>query len=172
MNAAEALCMARENGVRVDIAGTDLILDANQEPASLVLEALRRHKVGIVALLTVAERNWTAEDWGVFYNERAGIAEFDGELPRPEAEIRAFECCIIEWLNRNPQHSNLGRCARCGEPDRDRHAVVPFGAESRSHTLLHPDCWPKWFPYRRQMAIRALVKIGIRPAIRGKEKGD
>ena len=32
--------------------------------------------------------------------ERAGIAEFDGGLPRPEAEALAFECCVVEWLNR------------------------------------------------------------------------
>ncbi len=82
MNAVEALCMARESGVHVGIAGTDLILDANQEPASPVLEALRRHKAEIVALLTVAEDDWTAEDWRVFYDERSGIAEFDGGLDR------------------------------------------------------------------------------------------
>src|SRR5262249_33093321 len=42
---------------------------------------------------------WSAEDWQVFFGERAGIAEFDGELPRLDAETKAFECCIVEWQN-------------------------------------------------------------------------
>jgi hypothetical protein len=37
-----------------------------------------------------------------FYDERAGIAEFEGRLPREEAEARAFARCVVEWLNRNP----------------------------------------------------------------------
>jgi hypothetical protein len=28
--------------------------------------------------------------------------EFDGGLPRAEAEGQAFACCVVEWLNRNP----------------------------------------------------------------------
>ncbi len=104
MSAIEALRMARENGVRLSIEGTDLILDADREPASRVLETLRRHKAGIVALLSTAEGDWTAEDWRVFYDERPGIAEFDGGQTRSEAEVLAFECCIVEWLNRYPQH--------------------------------------------------------------------
>ncbi len=55
MSAIEALRLARENGVRLGIAGTDLILDADREPAPRVLEALRRHKAGIVTLLTAAD---------------------------------------------------------------------------------------------------------------------
>jgi len=94
MNAAEALCMARENGVHVGIAGTDLILDADREPAPPVLETLRRHKADIVALLTVAESDWTAEDWQVFYDERAGIAEFDAGVPREWAEGFARLCTM------------------------------------------------------------------------------
>jgi hypothetical protein len=50
-------------------------------------------------------RGWSREDWQVFFEERAGIAEFDGGLPRLEAEARAFTCCVAEWLNRNPVRS-------------------------------------------------------------------
>ncbi len=55
MSAIEALRMARENGVRLGVAGADLILDADREPAPRVLAAIRRHKAGIVALLTAAD---------------------------------------------------------------------------------------------------------------------
>ncbi len=94
MSAVEAIRLARENGVRLGVAGVDLILDADREPAPQVLEALRRHKAGIVALLTAAEGEWTAKDWRVFYEERVGIAEFDGGQTRAEAEARAFEHCV------------------------------------------------------------------------------
>ena len=61
MSVIEAIRMARENGVRLGVAGADLILDEDWEPAPQVLEAIRRHKAGIVALLTAAKGDWTAE---------------------------------------------------------------------------------------------------------------
>ena len=165
MSAIEALRMARENGVRLSIEDTDLILDADREPASRVLETLRRHKAGIVALLTAAEGDWTAEDWGVFYDKRVGIAEFDGGQTRAEAEVLAFECCIVEWLNRHPQHFHPGRCAWCEKPNRDGHAVVPFGTEIHGHTWLHPECWNDWRQDRRARARRVLGRHGIKASL-------
>ena len=32
---------------------------------------------------------WTEEDWQALFDERAGIMEFDGGLPRKEAETAA-----------------------------------------------------------------------------------
>ncbi len=52
MSAIDALPMARQSGVRLGVAGSDLILNADREPAPRVLDAIRRHKAGIVALLT------------------------------------------------------------------------------------------------------------------------
>ncbi len=43
-----------------------------------------------------------AEDWRALFDERAGIAEHNGGLARADAERRAFECCVMEWLWRNP----------------------------------------------------------------------
>ncbi len=108
MSAIEALRLARENGVRLSIEGTDLILDADREPAPRVLDAIRRHKAGIVALLTEPESEWTAEHWRAFFNERAGNTQFDHQLSRAGAEALAFEYCVIEWWNRNPAPSEPG----------------------------------------------------------------
>ncbi len=102
MSAAEALKAARAAGIRVGIDGDDLMLAASAPPPPAVLDLLSRHKAGIVTLLRPAEDGWSAEDWHVFFDERAGIAEFDGKLPRGQAEARAFACCAEEWLNRNP----------------------------------------------------------------------
>ncbi len=159
MSAVDALRLAEENGVRLGVAGADLILVADREPAPGVLEAIRRYKVGIVALLTAAESKWTAEDWQAFFDERAGIAENDGGLPRVKAETRAFECCVVEWLNRHPAPSDAARCASCGEPEVSATAVVPFGTQR--HTWLHPHCWGPWHQKRRNRARRSLKNWGI-----------
>ena len=161
MNATEALRLARDNGVRLGLAGADLILDADQEPAPQVLDAIRHHKAGIVALLTAPESDWSAEEWQTFFDERAGIAEFDGEQTRADAEALAFEFCVVEWLIRDPERSDPGCCAWCNKPDRGGHAVVPFGAESNGHTWLHPECWTHWHEDQRDRARVALAAMGL-----------
>ncbi len=163
MSTVEALRLARENGIRLGVAGADLILDADREPAPGVLETIRRHKAGIVALLTAPEGDWTAEDWRVFYDERAGINESDGGLPRPGAEAHAFECCLVEWLNRHPQHSDPSRCAWCEKPEETvTGIVIPFGNDAHGHVWLHHQCWKPWMQNRREDAISALATTGIR----------
>ncbi len=161
MSASEALKTARAIGIKIGLDGDDLVLEASTPPPAAVLDALSRHKAGIVALLRPPNDGWTTEDWRVFFDERAGIAEFDGKLPRPEAEARAFECCVVEWLNRRPQHSDPGRCAWCGKPDRHGHAVVPFGTKNYGHTWLHPECWNDWSQDQREKALQALAAMGL-----------
>ena len=102
MNAAEVLMAAWVSGIDVGIDGDDLVLEASAAPPSAVLDLLSRHKAGIVTLLRAADDGWSAEDWQVFFDERASIAEFDGGLPRSQAEAQALACCAAEWLLRNP----------------------------------------------------------------------
>jgi len=61
--------------------------------------------------------DWTAEDWRARFDERAGFLEHDGGLLRVQAEVQAFQCCLVEWLNRNPSSSPAGRCAWCGKSE-------------------------------------------------------
>lgn len=37
---------------------------------------------------------WTVDDWRYEFNERAGIAEFDGGMSREAAELLAFQHCV------------------------------------------------------------------------------
>ena len=111
MSAIEALKAARAAGIEVSLDGDELVLEATAPPPTGVLDLLSSHKPDILALLRDARDGWSAEDWRVFFDERAGIAEFDGSLPRAEAEAHAFECCVIEWLNRHPCPSTPTRCA-------------------------------------------------------------
>ena len=122
MSAVEALKAARAAGVELAVDGGDLVLSAALPPPAAMLNALSRHKADIMALLLPGGDGWSGEDWLAFFDERAGIAEFDGGLPRDVAESRAFECCVVEWLNCNPVCSTACRClgSSAGEDTRDK----------------------------------------------------
>jgi hypothetical protein len=160
MNAAEALEVARAAGIRFGIDGDDLMLEASAPPPSALLDLLSRHKAGIVTLLRLAEEGWSAEDWQVFFEERAGIAEFDGGLSRGQAEACAFACCIAEWLNRNPVGSPRGRCVACGG-GHEHDPLLPYEVESTGDAWLHSRCWPAGYMGRKAEAVAALEAMGI-----------
>ncbi len=157
MSAVEALRLAEKNGVHLGVAGADLILDADREPAPRVLDAIRRHKAEIVALLGSAENGWVAEDWRAFFEERAGIAEFDGGLSRADAEKRAFECCVAEWLNTHPPVTENADCPQCGRHIDDTCVPILTGTDAR--TWLHSRCWAGWIERRRQGAVDYLTEL-------------
>jgi hypothetical protein len=159
VSVVETLHAARAAGVTVILDGETLLLEAAAEPPGAVLKALAQHKAEIVALLRPGQGGWSIEDWRVFFDERAAIAEFDGGLPREEAEARAFERCIVEWLNRNPCPSEPGRCAHCGGQEVSGAAVVPFGTEPGRHTWLHAECWSAWCHERTTEATKALQAL-------------
>ena len=172
MSAAEVLRAARMAGIDVRIEDGGLALEAQAPPSAEILELLARHKPGIVALLRPGRDGWSAEDWQVFYGEQAGIAEFDGGLPRAEAEARAFACCMAEWQNRNFVPSPPGRCLRCGGGDRVYDSILPYGMESTGHVWLHSRCWPSWHAGRKAEAIAALAAMGIAEPERGDAVAD
>jgi hypothetical protein len=89
---------------------------------------------------------WGPEDWQVYFDERASTTEYDGKLPRPDAEARAFACCVAEWLIRQPVASPQGCCPSSGVADRPGDLV------------LGP-----WHAARRAEAAAALRAMGIDP---------
>ena len=159
MSAAEALQAAWIAGVEVTVNGKDLSLEATSRPPESVLTELSRNKAGIVALLRAGGDGWSVEDWQVYFDERAGIAEFDGGLPRPEAEARAFECCVVEWLSRNFERLPPGSCCACG--DSTHEAPLRHGVEPTGYVWLHSRCWPAWHAGRKADALAALKAMGI-----------
>jgi hypothetical protein len=161
MSAVDTLKAARAAGVELAIDGDNLALKAASAPPAAVLDALSRHKAEIVALLRPAEDGWSAEDWQVFFEERAGIVEFDGGLSRAEAEAQAFACCVVEWLNRNPERASAGRCLGCGDREHAHDPLLPYGAEPAGHVWLHSRCWPAWCAARKAKAVSALAAMGI-----------
>ena len=161
MSAADAIKTARAAGIDLGIDGDDLVLNATVPPPPAVLDLLSRHKVAIVTLLRPAKDGWSADDWRVFFDERAGIAEFDGGLPRDQAEARAFACCVAEWLNHHPVRSPQGRCLGCGGGEHAHDPLLPFGIHSTGHSWLHSRCWPAWHAGRKAEAVTALATMGI-----------
>jgi hypothetical protein len=127
-----------------------------------MLELLSLHKADLLKLLRPANDGWSPEDWQVLFEERAAIAEFDGGLPRAEAEARAFECCVSEWLNRNPVPSAPGRCVACGDREQPGDPLLPFGTDTSGHAWLHRACWPTWCQAREAEAVAAVMAMGIR----------
>jgi hypothetical protein len=160
MSAAEALRAARAAGVMVMPDGESLVLEAKAEPPKAVLDALCRHKLAILALLRSGQDVWTAEDWRARFDERAGFLEHDCGLLPVEAEVQAFEHCIIEWLNANPISSPAGRCTWCGKLETPSAMPLPFGA-GEHHAWIHSECWPAWHQSRRAEAVAALRTMGI-----------
>jgi hypothetical protein len=161
MSAVEALKAARAAGVELALDGDDLVLKAASTPPAAVLDALSRHKAEIMVRLRPAEDGWSAEDWQVFFEKRAGIVEFDGGLPRPEAEAQAFAYCVVEWLNRNPECSPAGRCLECGDREHAHDPLLPYGTEPSGHVWLHSRCWPAWHAARQAKAASTLTARGI-----------
>ena len=105
MTAAEALRTARAAGVEIALDGDDLVLEASSPPPEPVLEALSRNKAGTVALLRPGGDGWSAEDWQVYFDERVGIAEFDGGLPRPAAEAPGV--CLLRQRRDEPSSGDI-----------------------------------------------------------------
>ena len=95
------------------------------------------------------------------FSVHTGTAEFDTGTSRREAEVRAFECCVVEWMNQHPELSDPGHCAWCKRQDQSGHIVVPFGVDGRGHIWLHAECWTQWHQDRRERAQAALSAMGI-----------
>jgi hypothetical protein len=161
VSAVQALKAARAAGVRLGIDGEALTLEAAAAPPPDVLDLLARHKTCVMALLRMGRDGWSGEDWQAFFDERAGIAEFEGELPREQAEARAFACCVAEWLNRNPVRSPPDRCLHCRKAEHAHDPLLPFGTESAGHAWLHSHCWSAWHAARQAEAVAALEAMGI-----------
>jgi hypothetical protein len=161
MTAIDVLRAARAAKVDVGIEGTHLVLRAPAPLPPAVIDALKLNKRAIVAILRRELSHWSVADWQAFFNERAGIAEYDGGLSRHEAEAAAFEHCVEEWLRRHPVRSSPRVCLGCGGIENERGIVVPFGTETSGHAWLHSDCWPAWYHERTAEAVAVLGTMGI-----------
>ena len=135
-----------------------------QEPAEY------RDFSGPVAQVTQVTQNnirvgiagWGAEEWRIFFHERAAITE-ENEFSRAKAEARAYECCIVAWLNRNPPSENGPECCvQCNKPMEETEAL-PFLTGDGGHIWMHDHCHAPWMRRRQAEAAGALRRMGVAP---------
>jgi hypothetical protein len=163
VSAVKTLHAAHAAGIRVMLDGDGILLEADAEPPQALLEALSRHKLAILGLLNPGSDGWCAADWSNYFDARQRAASRNGRS-RTQAAALAFECCVVEWLNRHPVPSSARRCAWCGEAESSSAMVLPFGCEPGGHAWLHSQCWPEWHRRRRAEAVTALQAIGLTTA--------
>ena len=108
---------------------------------------------------------WDAGDWQAFCHERAGIDEHGAGLSRTVAETRAYECCINEWMNRNPPtQRGADLCIHC-EKWMPENEAIPVLTGGGGHVWLHHTCHAPWMAKRRTEAAAALVAFGLQPQV-------
>jgi hypothetical protein len=158
MTPAAIIADARGDGLILSLGpGGGLHFRGPKRASEKWLPILRGAKPAIIAHLTRAQRSaWDAEDWRTFFDERAAILQYDGDLPRHEAEVTAFRCCVAEWLRQHPVRSEPGRCLACGETGRTE-PLIPFG--TTEHAWLHGRCWRAWNQEKVAEAEAALATL-------------
>ncbi len=130
-----------------------------QDPCTETVPLSRTSRQGTVGQAL----EWDADDWRGFFEERASIAEHDGGVSRAEAEARAFDCCVAQWMAYNPPAANgPDRCAHCGGAMADNEAL-PFLSGAGRHVWMHGRCHAPWMKRRRAEAEAALAALGVKP---------
>ena len=163
MSATLLVHRLQRSGVALSLEGDRIIAEGPEIVLTdETIDAIRQLKPQIRQLLRSQQANdWDTSDWKAFFDERAGILEYDHGLSRQAAERRAFECTIVEWLNQHTEPSDPGPCAWCGGAETSDARVVPYGTNPVGHAWLHPGCWDAWYQERHRKAASALMGIGF-----------
>ena len=163
MSAPLLVHQLQRSGVALSLEGDRIIADGPDNVlTNETIDAIRQLKPEIRHLLQSKQaKDWDPSDWKAFFDERAGLLEYDHGLPRQAAEHRALECTIVEWLNQHPEPSDPGHCAWCGAAEVLGARVVPYGTIPAGSAWLHPACWDAWNQTRHRKAAIALMEVGI-----------
>jgi hypothetical protein len=164
---AEIIREVETAGGHLTAKGSQLQISAPLPLPERLVEDLRRSKADVLTFLSGGRGTWDADDWREWITERAAILEYDGGLPRPEADRRAFLHALVEWCNRHPPEADPNLCAGCGgaintvgtdwRPLGDG-ATVHYGGR---HGL---QCFEAHGAKRRDEACKALAALGLAPS--------
>jgi hypothetical protein len=106
--------------------------------------------------------SWTALDWEAYFDERAGVREYEGGFDRGMAERLAFEDTIAHWMSVHlPVATEPDRCVYCREAAVLDDTLLPMLAAA-GNTWIHRSCWTGWEIKRRDEAIVSLRTMGLR----------
>jgi hypothetical protein len=155
----------RRCDITVEMQGTQLIIDG---PAAnltdSVVAQVQAFKEELLRLLDPADSpcSWDVESWQAYFDERAGVREYDGRHERSEAERLALEDTIAHWLQFNlplesaPSHVCI-HCNRAGQPGNPLVAAPARGG----HAWVHDWCWTSWSNVLQREAYEALWRMGL-----------
>ena len=115
MKAAELIRHVERAGAQLRLIGDEIQIKKRTLLTPSEISALAHQRDAIRRYLRDrASDPWDGVDYRTFFEERAGISEYDGGLPREEAEWQAFEDSIQCWLHHNPPSpSGPERCVHC-----------------------------------------------------------
>lgn len=114
MTAAEIVDQVCASGAKITVAGEYLELAASRPLPDELLGRVAAHKPEIMKILR--RQDTEAEDLREYFEERAGILEHDGGLPRAEAECEAAKITATYARNQGYQWAAL-RSALSGCPE-------------------------------------------------------
>lgn len=129
MNAVETLRAARAAGIHLSVEGTDLVIDADDAPSGVLLDALRRDKVEILVLLSgsTAENDSGRHDQAIYpalrgltIDELQEVASEDWPIVRDDPAVLESLAQAVEGRRfrergqRPPHWTTSCICAGCG----------------------------------------------------------
>ncbi len=160
------------DGVRLILSSPGMIKAAGKRAAvQQWLPTIRAHKPALIEALQEtesgastsgqqpSEKPHDTDSWRAYYAARCAFHAVDADL-HTIPEVRAYECCLSEWLNLHPTRSEPGRCAHCSDSGSGE-TLIPYGTAATGHTWLHVGCWPGWSAARRARAAEVLAAMGI-----------
>lgn len=105
MTAAEIVDQVCTSGAKITVAGDYLELTAPRPLPDELLGRVAAHKPEIMKILR--RQDTEAEDLREYFEERAGILEYDGGLPRAKAEREAAKITATYARNQDYQWAAL-----------------------------------------------------------------
>jgi len=117
----------------------------------------------------LARPGWSVADWRAFFDERAGIAEHDGGLDRPQAERQAFTDCVRQFLRRHaPGYRPDVKCLHCGDMVIKAEAW-PLVCPDNLARWVHHTCFDDFQLLRVRDAVLCLDRLGIADPLKSRE---
>lgn len=103
----------------------------------------------------------TMTQWRDYYVRMIDRYRFRHNLTHSEAAMRAYNHCLVAWLDRNPGRMLHSHCAVCAQDGYSGNILVPYGTKAGGYMWLHTECWPAWYRQRSNDAEAALQQCGI-----------
>jgi hypothetical protein len=102
-----------------------------------------------------------ADDVRGAYDERAAIVEFDGQRPRAQAELMAWNEVAAAWYRDHGQHIQPALCAGCEQPLSGASNVLDLPNGERVHADREYTCVVAYGQRWTAAAATALAVMGI-----------